>query len=100
VERVPRHTAEFLNRRIERDIEQRIRFFADNPALIEQRLGELDREWDIERLLETNASALAPTGTILGITGDRRRLALPFLVVAESADRGARAPLALAAARA
>ena len=82
VERVPRHTAEFLNRRIEREIEQRVRFFADNPALIEQRLRELDREWDVERLLETNASALALTGTILGITDDRRWLALPLLVTA------------------
>jgi hypothetical protein len=38
-----------------------------------------DEEWDIERLLETNAAALAFTGVVLGATFDRRWLALPAL---------------------
>ena len=45
------------------------------------RLAELDREWDIERILEANASTLA-FGVLLGSTVDRRWLALPALVTA------------------
>lgn len=66
VNRVPDHTAEEINRRIQHETEARIRQFAANPAGIDRRLRELDEKWDIERLLETNASALAFTGIVLG----------------------------------
>ena len=46
------------------------------------RLRELKQEWDIERAIEANASALALTGTALGATQDRRWLILPVLVTA------------------
>ncbi len=80
VNRVPRHTAEEINRRIERDTEERVRTLAGNPAAIHKRLRELDEEWDIERMLEANASALAFTGTLLGVSLDRRWLAVPLVV--------------------
>ena len=47
---------------------------------IGEHLGELDREWDIERAIELNASAIALTGVFLGATADRRFLILPALV--------------------
>jgi hypothetical protein len=81
-ERVPIHTAEEFNRRIEDDIIARVHFLATRPDKIDERLSELDREWDIERSLEANASALAFTGIVLGVTGRRRWLALPALVSA------------------
>lgn len=80
--RVVVNTAEEINRRIRRETEGRVRAFAANPAGIEQRLDELDEEWDIERVLETNASALAFAGLALGATVNRKWLALPALVTA------------------
>ena len=56
--------------------------FSGNPERIPQRLKELDEEWDIERAIEANASALAFTGIALGATTDRRWLILPALVTA------------------
>jgi hypothetical protein len=82
VERVPLHTADEINRRIEQQTNERVRHFAANPAGIDQRLRELDAEWDIERLLEANAATFAFTGTMLAATVDKRWLALPALVTA------------------
>jgi hypothetical protein len=81
-ERVPAHTPARLNRAIEDDTNQRVRAHAADPATIDARLRELDREWDIERALEANASALAFTGVVLAATVDKRWLALPALVSA------------------
>jgi hypothetical protein len=52
------------------------------PSAIPRRLEGLDREWDVERVLEANASILAFTGVVLGATVDRRWLALPAAVTA------------------
>jgi len=80
--RVPAHTAAKINRRIERQIETNINYYAEHPHEIDQRLRELDQEWDIERTLEANASTLALGGTLLGAFVDRRLLVLPALVTA------------------
>ncbi len=80
-ERVSAHTADAVNRQIRREAEERIGYFATHPADIPTRLRELDREWDIERTLEANASTLAFTGVVLGATVDKRWLALPALVL-------------------
>jgi hypothetical protein len=47
---------------------------------IERRLGELDEEWDIERVLEANAASVALAGTVLAATVHKRWLMLPALV--------------------
>jgi hypothetical protein len=78
--RVRRSTADAVNRRIEGQIERDVAFFAEHPEFIGRRLQALDAEWDIERTLEANAATLALSGTVLGILGDRRFLALPVLV--------------------
>jgi hypothetical protein len=44
------------------------------------RLAELDREWDVERVLQANASTRVIVGTLLAATVDRRFLALPLAV--------------------
>ena len=82
IDRVLIHTPDEINRRIRRETEQRGRYFADNPSEIHARLRELDEEWDIERLLEANASCIAFAGVALASTVDRRWLALPALVTA------------------
>lgn len=79
-ERVSAHTSAAINREIRRQAEARVAYFAARPAEIPARLAELDREWDIERALEANASSLALVGVVLGATLDRRWLALPALV--------------------
>ncbi|WP_395022724.1 hypothetical protein [Dongia sp.] len=80
--RVSSHTSSDVNARIRDDMVAGLRHYADHPDEIDQRLDELDREWDIERAIEANASTLALTGVVLGATGDRRWLILPALVTA------------------
>jgi hypothetical protein len=82
VGRVPEHTSREVNRQIEAQIADSVRWHAAHPEGIDRRLRELDREWDVERTLEANASTLAFTGVVLGATVDKRWLALPALVTA------------------
>lgn len=81
-DRVPRNTAEKINQRIRRhawrNIEQAAR---GGPEAIDRRLAELDREWDIERMLEANAASLVVASSVLGIlTRQRRYFGLPVVV--------------------
>jgi hypothetical protein len=82
IDRVPAHTNEAVNRRIDLDIARSVRWHAAHPERIGDRLRELDDEWDIERTLEANASSLAFTGVLLGWFVDKRWLALPAFVTA------------------
>ena len=79
-ERVPAHTPTIVNRRLRRQADERLKHFAKHKSQITSRLTELDREWDIERAIELNASAFAFSGIVLGVTVDKRWLALPALV--------------------
>jgi hypothetical protein len=76
-ERVPLHTADEVNRRIAREIDRSIDHHAAHPAEIPARLKALDAEWDVERMLEANASTLILIGLALGTSRDMRWLALP-----------------------
>ncbi|RVI55231.1 hypothetical protein [Sinorhizobium meliloti] len=78
--RVSAQTSDEINRRLRLQMEERLAYYETHPDEIDTRLAELDREWDIERTLEANASTLAFTGTMLAATGDRRWLALPAIV--------------------
>jgi hypothetical protein len=71
-----------VNRAIQSKISQSVSYYAAHPERIDERLEELDREWDIERTLEANAATLAFTGVVLSATVDKRWLALPALVTA------------------
>jgi hypothetical protein len=80
--RVSRHTSKSLNRRIATGMEERLTALEGHSRDINKRLAELDREWDIERAIEANASVLALGGIILSVAHDRRWIALPALVTA------------------
>ena len=81
-DRVPTSTSEDVNEQIRREIGDRLWYYADRPDEIDDRLAELEREWDVERTLEANASALVLVGLGLGVRVDRRALALPAVVAA------------------
>ena len=79
--RVPLHTPDRYNEAIRRRTEANVaRYASAGPGAIERRLQELDREWDIERTLEANASSVALAGLALGAFVDRRLFVLPALV--------------------
>jgi hypothetical protein len=80
--RVAESTAETVGERIRRQTEANVVHFAHHPDRIDERLEALDREWDVERVLEANAASLALAGVVLGATVDRRFLILPAAVTA------------------
>jgi hypothetical protein len=80
--RVPEHTAPAANERIAEDLTRRILHFAHRLDDIDRRLQRLDREWDIERTLETNAGVAMLAGVVLGTVVDRRFYALAGLAAA------------------
>jgi hypothetical protein len=79
-ERVPVHTDALINQRIQRQIEENLHYYAAHLRQIDKRLQELDAEWDIERAIEANASALAFAGVALGGLVNKRWLGLSALV--------------------
>jgi hypothetical protein len=79
--RVPTHTAEDINQKFQRQTEANITYFATiAPEAIDKRLEELDREWDIERALEANASSLALFGLAMGVSVSRKWFAFPAII--------------------
>jgi hypothetical protein len=83
LDRVRDHTSAKSNIRIDRHIEDNIRKFAGQPfEVLTTHINELDKEWDIERRLETNASIIAFIGTILGAFVNPWFLVIPALVTA------------------
>jgi hypothetical protein len=81
-DRVRRATAPRLNAQIDRQTDSNIERYANSGReAIAHRIQELDGEWDIERVLEVNASTLALTGLALGLTVDRKWLAMPAVVL-------------------
>lgn len=80
-ERVPLNTKNEINERIRCQTEENVALYAARgPAAIDRRLKELEKEWDIERLLEANASTAVLIGVTLGTTVDKRFFALPAIV--------------------
>jgi hypothetical protein len=80
--RVERATRPALNERIRAGTDARVaRLEGAQPIEFQARLAELDSEWDIERLLQANASTLVMLGVALGVAVDRRFLVLPAAVL-------------------
>jgi hypothetical protein len=74
-DRVRSNTATQVNERIDAEIAERVKFYAEQPAnRISQRIRELEKEWSMERLLETNASTLALMGIVLAATANKKWL--------------------------
>lgn len=81
-DRVRNSTDQEINNRIDGVINSNIQFYSNRPVWeIKQRIMALEKEWDIERVLEVNASTLALTGLVLGVTVNKKWLALPAVVL-------------------
>lgn len=80
--RVERMTRPEINARIRAGTDARITALAaaDRSVLAKQ-VRDLEREWDVERVLQANASTLVLLGVLLGVRVDRRFLLLPVTVL-------------------
>lgn len=78
--RVRSQTDQAVNDRILQSTKANIAYYAAHPEQIEQRLKELDKEWDIERWLEMNSAAISLLGLTLAVTRSRWWLLLPMAV--------------------
>jgi len=71
------------NAEIDRQIEENIHNFSiESPLEIRERIEELDKEWDVERTLELNASLVALSGILLSAIGGKKWLIVPALATA------------------
>jgi len=82
-DRIRRHTAREVLRRIDDSTTANLAHWADQPPQeIQQRLQALDREWDTDRVLEVEAASMGLLGLALGAFYRPRFLALPAFVAA------------------
>ncbi len=65
--RVSKHTSPFINEMLMTQIEKTLLFYQEYPDRIDRRINRLKGEWDIERVLETNASFLALFGLFMSL---------------------------------
>lgn len=80
-DRFRERTTEKMNLNIDKKTFENVKhYFNLSEKVITQRIHELDREWDIERVLGINMSTLALTGLVLSIK-DRKWLAMPTIVL-------------------
>lgn len=78
--RIGQRTVAGLNTKLQKQAEARVAYYSAHPEEIEQRLHELDEEWDIERAIETEAAGTVLTGFVLGLTINKRWFLLPAFV--------------------
>jgi hypothetical protein len=71
-DRVREYTSDSVQDRLDREANRRIEHLAGAPReRLTAHLGELDREWDVERALEVNASTLIVVSAV--VAGVRNR---------------------------
>ena len=80
--RVAQSTPSHINEKIKNNIKGSIREHSAPGAegKIEERLRALDREWDIERTLQTHAASAALVGLGLSVLVNKKWLAVPTIV--------------------
>ena len=81
-DRVRRSTDIEVNRRIDRQTDANIESYSSlGREAVLSRIDALDREWDVERILEVNAPTLALSGLVLGVTVNKKWLFVPGIVL-------------------
>lgn len=76
--RVRINTPDHLNEALDFETQRRLALYRQHPELIDQRLAELDEEWDVERLIETEAPTVTLTGIVMSALFGRKWLVLPL----------------------
>ena len=80
-DRVRKVTSEAINQKISREIKERIQYYSTRGSgEVKNRINELEKEWDIERVLELNASLVALGGVLLAAAKSKRWLILSGIV--------------------
>jgi hypothetical protein len=79
-DRIRRHTAAEVLRRIDNVTVNSLSRCAGSPGEIDRRLKALDEEWDTDRALEIEAATMGLIGLTLGTLLHKRLLALPAIV--------------------
>jgi hypothetical protein len=77
---VRENTAPEINKKIDAETQENLTKYYHDRGEIDKRLWELDREWDIERILELNAATLGFMGIWRGLTQNKLWLILPLAV--------------------
>ena len=77
---VRENTAPEINQKIDTEIHENLNKYYHDRSAIDRRLWELEREWDIERVLELNAAAIGFMGIWRGLTQHKLWLILPLAV--------------------
>ena len=81
-DRVRKVTSDEINQKIKEEIEKNIRYYSSRSAdEIKDRIKTLEKEWDVERALELNASLVALCGIILSSIHNKRWLIFSGIVM-------------------
>ncbi|HLN20977.1 MAG TPA: hypothetical protein VK213_07795 [Bacteroidales bacterium] len=98
-DRVRENTSEDQNARLDKSVIDRMNRYKKLTLYeINARLEKIGKEWDIERALQANSSALALSGIILGTFFKRRWFLLSFVITSfliQHAVQGWSPPLSL-----
>lgn len=77
VTRIEHNTAPAVNLKLQAQLKESIsKYIGADRSQIDRRLGELDREWDVERLIEAEAPVTIILGISLGLLHDRKWFAV------------------------
>jgi hypothetical protein len=80
-DRVRRNSTPRINAQVDHDTRARLEQLAAADRLtLSRHIDLLDREWDVERYLQTNAGLVSLSGILIGATVDRRGLLLSAAV--------------------
>lgn len=81
-DRIQKNTPDVLNEKVEKELRENINHYSRaGKATLSERISQLEKEWNIDRVLLTNASSLAGIGLILAVTVHKKWLILPGIVL-------------------
>jgi hypothetical protein len=76
-DRVRSHTDREVQDRIDRQIEESVRFYAtQSKGVISFRIAELEKEWDVDRWVDTQVASAGLAGLVLGLTTTKKWFAI------------------------
>jgi hypothetical protein len=81
-ERVRKNTSENINKDVDQKIKESIELYSSQDSeMINKRIKQLEKEWDIERALEVNMPIVALIGLSLGIFVNSWWFIFPVIVM-------------------